>query len=67
MMPWGGSEFDFNSLNSNALRLMKNSIDWAAGSSVLTRVRIRLGTSTDGSGSAETEVDVLNRPGVAGP
>ena len=67
MMPWGGSEFDFNSLNTNALRLMKNSIDWAAGSSVLTRVRITLGTSTDGSGSAETEVDVLNRPGVAGP
>ena len=67
MLPWGGNNFDFTSLNPNALALMKNSIDWAAGSSVLTRVRMTLSTATDGSDTIETEVDVLNRPGVAGP
>lgn len=67
MLPWGGNNFDFTSLNPNALALIKNSIDWAAGASVLTRVRMTISTATDGSNTIETEVDVLNRPGVAGP
>ena len=66
-LPWGGNSFDITDLNHNGVLLMQRAVDWAAGSYILTGAHITLQSSLDASGHLETEAQILNEPGVAGP
>ena len=61
-LPWGGTDFDFNALNSDGLELMRRSIVWAAAPVRVAAVRITLQLGSDPSGRVETEVQLLNLP-----
>lgn len=66
-LPWGHSAFDFNSLTNDGLTLMRRSIDWAAGSKVVSTIQVGLQPASDTNPKLETKVRIVNKPAVSGP
>jgi len=65
-LPWGGTGFDFNSLNSNGLKIMRRAIEWGGAPVVYSGVRIVLQVGSDSARSIETETQILNAPRANG-
>lgn len=66
-LPWGRDPgFEFNSLTSDGLTLMKRAIVWAAAPVVYSSVRITLQTGANSGTRVEKQTQILNRPMVGG-
>ncbi len=66
-LPWGGSGFDFTTLNADGLQLMRRSIEWAAAPVGVGGVQMTLQLGSDTSGRIEMETRLLNAPRLNAP
>lgn len=64
-LPWGGNSFDFNALNDNGLRILREAIVWAAAPIVYSGAHIVL-RPTEESEHLRTQTRILNMPKVNG-